>query len=55
MLRDFLCAVLFSAQYVGEKSIQYIIKHLANVSFFTPLPEGRKNALVGSIVINHYK
>lgn len=44
----------FSAQSIG-KNIKYIKKHLANVSLFTLTPEVRKNALVGSIAINHYK
>lgn len=42
MLRGVLHSMIFTPQYEGEKNIQYIQKNLANVSFLTPIPEGRE-------------
>lgn len=42
MLRDVLRSMLFTPQYEGKNNTQYKRKHIANVSFFTPIPEGRE-------------
>lgn len=39
MLSSVLYSMLFTSQYEGEKNLQYIRKDLANVFFFTPIPE----------------